>query len=135
VTDRLFAPRRGGKKLAMADDDVTIDWASATVDGGRLTVPYAGKPPAGFKPALAHVIERLDRGGSGWGAIKVGKTKLRVDDVVAGSESDLRHMLEAAVLQANANVRDDSEDEAEPGGSGERSDADQTMTDAFRGFA
>jgi hypothetical protein len=119
----------------MADDEVTIDWGQASVDGGRLTVPYAGKPPAGFKPALAQVIERLERGGSGWGAIKVGKAKLRVDDVAAGSESDLRHLLDAAVLQANANVRDDAEDDDENGESGERSDEDQTMTDAFRGFA
>jgi hypothetical protein len=116
-------------------DEVTIDWGQASVDGGRLTVPYAGKPPAGYKPALAHVIERLDRGGSGWGAIKVGKTKLRVDDVSAGAESDLRHLLDAAVLQANANVRDDGEDDEETGESGERSEADQTMTDAFRDFA
>jgi hypothetical protein len=57
----------------MADDEVTIDWGAASVDGRRLTVPYAGKPPNAFKPAVAHVIERLDRGGSGWGAIKVGR--------------------------------------------------------------
>jgi hypothetical protein len=119
----------------MASDEVTIDWGGASVDGGRLTVPYAGKPPAGFKPALAHVIERLERGGSGWGAIKVGKARLRVDDIAAGSESDLRHFLEAAVLQANADVRGDNEDDDETGESGERSEADQAMTDAFRGFA
>jgi len=119
----------------MADDEVTIDWGAASVDGGRLTVPYAGKPPAGFKPALAQVIERLARGGSGWGAIKVGKARLRVDDVAAGSENDLRHLLEAAVHQANADVRDDSEDDDDAGEPGERSEADQTLTDAFRGFA
>ena len=119
----------------MANDEVTIDWRAASVDGGRLTVPYAGKSPEGFKPALAHVIERLERGGSGWGAIKVGKSKLRVDDVTAGSEGDLRYFLEAAVLQANADVRDDTEDDDEKDASGERSEADQAMTDAFRGFA
>jgi hypothetical protein len=119
----------------MADNEVTIDWGQASVDGGRLKVPYAGEPPAGFKPALAHVIERLDRGGSGWGAIKVGKSGLRVDDVSAGAESDLRHLLEAAVLQANANVREDSEDDDENDETGERSEGDQTMTDAFRDFA
>jgi hypothetical protein len=105
------------------------------VDGGRLTVPYAGKPPAEFKTALARVIERLDRGGGGWGAIKAGKAGLRVDDVSAGSESDLRHFLEAAVLQANADVRDDADDDDGTDASGERSEADEAMTDAFRGFA
>ena len=119
----------------MADDEVTIDWGQASVDGGKLTVPYTGKPPSGFKPALERVIERLDRGGSGWGAIKAGKARLRVDDVAAGSESDLRHFLEAAVLQANADVRGDEDDDDETDTPDERSEADQTMTDAFRGFA
>jgi hypothetical protein len=54
------------------------------------------------------VIERRYRGGSGWGAIKVGKARLRVDDV------DLRHLLESAVLQANADVRDDTEETMTP---------------------
>jgi hypothetical protein len=124
-----------GNKIAMADDEVTIDWGQASVDDGRLTVPLAGTPPAGFKSALAHVVERLERGGSGWGAIKVGKGRLRVDDVTAGSEADLRHFLEAAVLQANADVRSEDEDDDEADASGERSEGDQTMTDAFRGFA
>jgi hypothetical protein len=112
-----------------------IDWGAASVDDGRLTVPLSGKPPKGFKQRLARVIERLERGGSGWGEIKVGKAKLRVDDIAAGAESDLRHFLEAAMQQANADVRaDDEDDDADTPGD-ERSDADQAMTDAFRGFA
>jgi hypothetical protein len=121
----------------MADDDeVRIDWGAAAVDGGRLNVPFAGTPPAGFKSRLAHVIERLERGGSGWGEIKATKAKLRVDGVAAGSESDLRHFLEAAVLQANADARADDEDDDDEAGTGdERSEPDQAMTDAFRAFA
>jgi hypothetical protein len=115
----------------MADEDVTLDWGAASVDDGRLTVPFEGTAPKGFKTALARVIERLDRGSSGWGAIKPAKDKVRVDDVRAGAESDLRHFLEAVVLQANADVRPDEEDEDVA----ERSDADQALTDAFRGFA
>jgi hypothetical protein len=118
----------------MAEDEVTIDWGAASVEDGRLTVPLAGEPPPGFKSALAHVIERLSRGGSAWGEIKVGKARVRVDDVGAGAESDLRHFLEAAVLQANTDVRAE-DDEDESGSGGERSEPDQAMTDAFRGFA
>jgi hypothetical protein len=118
----------------MADDEVALDWSAASVDGGRLTVPFAGTPPQGFKAALTQVIERLDRRGSGWGSVKPGKAKVRVEDVQAGSERELRHFLEAAVLQANADVRaDDEDDDADAGD--DRSDADQAMTDAFRGFA
>jgi hypothetical protein len=116
------------------DDDVRIDWSAASVDGGRLTVPLAGKPPEGFKERLRHVVERLDRGGSGWGDVKVGKAKLRVEGVEAGAESDLRHFLEAAVLQARADVAADEEDDDDAGAGDARSEPDQAMTDAFRGF-
>jgi hypothetical protein len=118
----------------MTDDEVTIDWGAASVDGGRLTVPLAGKPPAGFKAALTAVVERLDRSGSAWGEVKVTKSKLRVDDVGPGAEGGVRHFLEAAVLQANADVRADDEEDDEPGAGDERSAPDQEMTDAFRAF-
>jgi hypothetical protein len=119
----------------MSDDEVTLDWGAASVDGGRLTVPFAGAPPQGFKTALTQVVERLDRGSSGWGAVKAGKAKVRVEDVEAGAEGDLRHFLEAAVLQASADVREDEDDDDGADAGDERSDADQTMTDVFRGFA
>jgi len=112
--------------------DVRIDWGAASVDGGRLTVPLEGELPDGFKARLTHVVERLDRGGSGWGEIKVGKAKVRVQGVVAGAERDLRHFLEAAVLQASADADEEDDDEA---AGDERSDEDQALTDAFRAFA
>jgi hypothetical protein len=112
--------------------DVKIDWGAASVDGGRLTVPLAGELPDGFKARLTRVVERLDRGGSAWGAVKVGKAKLRVEAVAAGSERDLRHFLEAAVLQASADADEEDDDEAT---GDERSDEDQALTDAFRAFA
>jgi hypothetical protein len=115
--------------------EIRIDWRGAAVDGGRLTVPFEGTAPAGFKEQLSEVIARLDRGGSAWGEIKVTKAKLRVADVAAGAESDLRHFLEAAVLQANANLATDDEDDDSPDSGGERSEADARMTEAFRGFA
>lgn len=62
--------------------------------------------------------------------INVTKKQLRVDAVEPGTEADLRHLLESAVLQANSEFEDD-DGEADD----ERSDADQQMTDAFRGFA
>jgi hypothetical protein len=109
----------------------TIDWRSATVEDGRLTVPFAGRPDAGWRERVEHVLGRLDGGGSGWGAIEVGKRKLKVDAVSPGSESDLRHLLESAVLQANADLPADEEEEADDG----PSPADREMTEAFRAFA
>jgi hypothetical protein len=107
-----------------------LDWKEAAVDGGRLTVPFAGAPDSDWSERFERVLERLDRGG-GWGEIAVGKKKVKVTAVRQGSESDLRHLLESAALQANADLgAEASEDEPD-----ERSPEDQELTDAFRAFA
>jgi hypothetical protein len=113
-------------------DATRIDWSSATVDDGQLTVGLDGKPSSEWRERVERVLERLHAGGSGWGAIKVGKKKLTVEDVRDGSEGDLRHLLESAVLQANADLAP-AEDASDQGD--ERSEADQRLTDAFRAFA
>ena len=111
-------------------DEVRIDWAEATVDGGQLTVPLAGEPTKEWAERVASVIDRL-HAGSGWGAIKVTKKKVTVADVTAGAEPDLRHLLESAVLQANADLAPTETSD----GDDERSDDDVQMTEAFRAFA
>jgi hypothetical protein len=98
---------------------------------GRLTVALSDKAPE----ALAGVIERLGRDGHPWGDIEVGKKKVQVAGVSPGTEVQLRHFLESAVLQANANAgRTLDEDEDEDGD--EAADSpDAEMTAAFRAFA
>jgi hypothetical protein len=114
-------------------DETRIDWGEATVDDGQLTAPLTGKADKEWAERVTRVLERLHATGSGWGEIKVTRKKVTVDAVTAGSESDLRHLLESAVLQANADLAPDEPDEDEP--EHERSDEDQRMTDAFRAFA
>jgi hypothetical protein len=110
---------------------VEIDWSHASVEGGSLTVPFTGKTPKKWTDRLEDVAASLARGGRGWGDVSVGRKKLRVGEVTPGCEADLRHFLESAVYQANADVPIEDEDD-----SGEkRSDADQRMTEAFRAFA
>jgi hypothetical protein len=113
-------------------EEIQLDWGEASVDGGRLTVPLAGEPSKEFRSQLSAVIERLQRGSDAWGGIEVGKAKLKIEAVSADAAGDLRHFLESAVLQANADLRADDEDEEEPGD--ERSEEDQKLTDAFRAF-
>jgi hypothetical protein len=108
-----------------------FDWASATVDDGELTVPVLGTPPRGWAKALRHVIERLQRAGHGWGSVKVTKKQVTVEEVSAGSEADVHHFLESALMQVTADLSADEEAESD----GERSESDQQMTDAFRSFA
>jgi hypothetical protein len=118
----------------MADDreqEAALDWGSASVDDGQLTVPLIGDVPSGWTKRAKLVVERLDRSGSSWGAIHVTKRQLRVDAVSAGSEHDLHHFLESVVLQANAAFREEQEDVAGDG----RSEQDQQMTEAFRALA
>ena len=126
-----FPNRPTGYHRGMTDQ-IRIDWGSASVDGGRLTVPLAGKPSSEFKSQLKDVIARL-HAGSGWGDVKVTKSALRVDAVADGAEGDLRHFLESAVLQANANVAAEDEEEETPGD--DRSEEDRRRTDAFRAFS
>jgi hypothetical protein len=118
----------------MADDvqpEIAIDWESAEVQDARLTVGLTGEPPSGWAKRVGHVVERLERPSNAWDKVKVTKARIRVDGVRPGSEDELHHFLESAVLQANADLRPD--DDTSP--DGERSEDDQRMTDAFRGFA
>ena len=90
---------------AMAKDDhpqASIDWASATVKDGELTVALAGEPNTEWAERVQAVLERLERPGSAWGATKVTKSRIKVKAVTAGAEDDLRHLLDGAVQQANA---------------------------------
>ena len=119
----------------MAKDDhpqASIDWASAAVKGGDLTVALAGEPSTEWARRAQAILERLERPGSGWGATKVTKTRIQVEAVVAGAEDDLRHLLDSAVQQANADFA--APQESDDAGDG-LSEADSTMTDAFRSFA
>jgi hypothetical protein len=106
---------------------IEIDWASAQVRAGRLSVALSRKPPG----ALGDVVSRLQRDGHPWGEVEVGKRRLHVSDVTPGAEAELRHFLESAVLQANADagLAADEPDGDEP------ATTDDEMTAAFRAFA
>jgi hypothetical protein len=120
----------------VAKDDhpqASIDWASAAVKGGDLTVALAGEPSTDWARRVQAILERLERPGSGWGATKVTKTSIAVEAVAAGAEDDLRHLLDSAVQQANADFA--APEENDDAGDGEPSEADAAMTEAFRSFA
>ncbi len=91
------------------------------------------EPNGAWAKRAQAVVERLQRPASGWGATKVSKARIRVQDVAAGAEDDLRHVLDGAVQQANADYA--PPEEADDADDGERSEADGAMTEAFRSFA
>lgn len=108
-----------------------IDWASAEVKDSALTVPLAGTASKAWAERVAEVIDRLGDSG-GWGAIKVTREQVKVKAVESGSEADLRHLLESAVMQANADFAP-AEERASDGE--DPAAADGEMAGAFRAFA
>ncbi|HEX4437992.1 MAG TPA: hypothetical protein VH061_14475 [Solirubrobacteraceae bacterium] len=112
-----------------------IDWSSAEVSGGELTVGIAGDVPKGWVARLKALLERLGQTGSErWGPIKVAKARITVSELEEGAEPDLRHLLESAILQANTDLIDDEVDEPAGQESPERA-RDGRMTAAFRAFS
>jgi len=106
-----------------------IDWASAEVSEGTLAVALTDKPSKEWRERVTAVAERLGRDG-----VEVKKERLVVPGVTPGSEAEVRHLLESAVLQANTDLGED-EDDGDDEPADERSDADREMTEAFRAFA
>jgi hypothetical protein len=109
----------------------SIDWASAEVKGGDLTVALAGEANAKWAERVQAIVEHLDRPGSAWGTTTVTKATVTVEAVGAGAEEDLRHLLDGAVQQANADFAPEVQEDAGDGPSEE----DSAMTEAFRSFA
>lgn len=105
-----------------------IDWATAEVHDAELEVSLTGAPSKEWKTGLEAVVTRLDHSGHPWGGVRPTKRGLKVADVAEGHEAELRHFLEAAVQQANADLATNRPDPPVGG----VSDFDRRMTDAFR---
>src|ERR1700749_1402901 len=109
-------------------DAPQIDWTGAEVHDGALRVPLSGDPSKEWRSRLEGVLALLSRTSRGdWGEIEVSKKRIDVDRVASGTEADLRHLLESAVQEANADS--ERESEAAEDGHGEPS-ADERMTAA-----
>jgi hypothetical protein len=118
-----------------SDTPREIDWSTAEVKGGALAVELTGEPSRPWSEHMAAVVARLESGR--WGAIKVGRRRIKVDSVATDSADELRHFLESAALQTNADLVAAVGGEAgeEDGRSDEEDPADQELTHAFREFA
>jgi hypothetical protein len=116
-----------------------IDWATADVEAGALSVALAGERPKHWRRHFVAVLELLDIGSGGWGRVRVRKDRVEVLDIHEGSEERLRQMLEGAVGQANADTDARADGDAPAVDEEDIEDArervDRRMTDVFRGFA
>lgn len=120
--------------------DVGVSWATAQVDKGNLKVELDGELPRGWKKSFERTARLL--GGGDWGEVRIKKGNVRIAGVTPGTEEKVRHFLDSAVTQANADHResqsgpsDDEGDEGDEAAAGERNDPDAEMTARFRAFA
>ncbi len=121
--------------MAAVEEPREIDWATAVVDAGGLTVELTGEPSKKWSEHMAGVVSRLDSGR--WGDIAVARGQIKVAAVDADSVGGLRHLLESAAHQTNADLASRQEDEPSPDPSPpstEEDDADRELTETFRGF-
>jgi hypothetical protein len=121
----------------MADSDSRqIDWASAQIEDGALTVELAGKGSKAWKARFENVLALLDTPHTSWGEVRLHKSTVKVAGVQQGGEPELRHFLESVVLQANSDTQPEApEDDAEGDYEGGEHDVDEQMTATFKTFA
>jgi len=108
-----------------------LDWSTATVKDGKLTIQIGGDPPKDWKDRFERSVKLLHGGGGDWAEVKPEKNAIHVDGVTPGSEDKLRHFLEGVIQQVNAALDEPDEDE---GDSPAADTPDGQMTQRFREF-
>jgi hypothetical protein len=118
----------------MSDKRREIDWSSAEVHEGNVVVALTGKSSKAWIDSFDGVLRLLGHGTGGWDEIAHDKKTIKVQGLQPKAERDLRHFLEAVVVQVNAEVAEPaSESEhAEPADPQELED--QEMTATLRSF-
>lgn len=118
------------------EDAPRIAWQTAEVSDGELRVALEGELPKHWGRRFSELLDRLSQGEERWGSVKVAKGRISVREVSEGCEGDLRHQLESALRQANADLgaldTDASTQTREQDAQAQR---DERMTAAFRDFA
>jgi hypothetical protein len=117
------------------DDTPQLDWSSAQVSDGTLTVKLSAKPSKTWKGVFDRTVKLL--GGGDWEEVVLKSSEVRVTGVEEGVEASLRHFLEGAVQEANATLAEDEEEpdeDEDQDAHGEHDDGDSRMTERFRDF-
>jgi hypothetical protein len=112
-----------------------IDWGSADVQDGSLTVGLTGPASKAWSRRFEAVRALLERSEQEWGEVGLTRKAIEVDGVREGSEEGLRHFLESVVLQVNAELGPDAPQEDAVAGEDAQLATDRKLAAAFRGFA
>lgn len=123
-------------------EQASLDWSTAEVKNGVLSVGLDGERPKGWNKTFAATAAMLGGGGT-WGEVALRKDRIKVTEVAPGMEDKLRHFLESVVLQANADHAPETEDDSDEDHEGQEEesrqddsdDSDSDLTSRFKAFA
>jgi hypothetical protein len=79
-----------------------IDWVSAEVRAGTLTLPLEGRTSPAWTARLRDLVAGADLDHDGWDAVEVTRAHVKVRAIRSGVATDLHELLERLVTQANA---------------------------------
>jgi hypothetical protein len=109
-------------------DEITLDWSTAKVKDGTVTVELTEKPATQWVKHFDRTVKLLHRGN--WSEVKLKNKVIRLGVVAAGTEGEVRHFLESLVLEANTTIEPDQHASSDNG-----SEEDRVMTERLRAFA
>lgn len=115
-----------------------IDWSSADIEDGTLTVELIGASSKAWKQRFESILALLETPNTRWSEVRLNKRGIYVGEVQQGTESELRHFLESIALQVNSELPQPEEaqqDAEEKTRVDQEAQADRQMTAAFRAFA
>jgi hypothetical protein len=123
-------------------EQLQLDWSTAEVSDGKLTVGLSGKSPKKWRDAFERTAALL---GAGTWEVTLNSKKgsVRVASVQPGDAERVRHFLEGVVLEANTTLVSEQElfgsppvedDEPEPHSDAPEPSRDEELTDRFREF-
>jgi hypothetical protein len=113
-----------------------IDWPSAEVRGGDVTVDLAGKVSKQSRERFEAVRSLLGESSGGWDEVKLVKRTIHVRGLRPGEEHELRHFLDSVVVQVNAELPANVADAEQPSRPSDRTAVvDAEMTATLRSFA
>jgi hypothetical protein len=119
----------------MTDKRREIDWTSAEVHDGNVVIALTGKSSKAWSESFDGVLRLLGHGTGDWGEIAHDKKAIKVQGLQPKAEGDLRHFLDAVVVQVNSELAEpasEPESQAEPADPQEIED--QEMTATLRSF-
>jgi hypothetical protein len=113
-----------------------IDWSSADVHGGDVTVDLAGEISKQCRERFETVRALLGESSGGWDDVKLVKRTIHARGLRPGEEHELRHFLDSVVVQVNAELPASDEDAGQTGRPSDRAAIlDAEMTATLRSFA